>query len=78
MKTAISIPDPIFQEAEQLAKKLGMSRSELFTRAVAAFLEEKRQENITARLNKLYEKEPSQLDPVIARIQFASLPEDEW
>ena len=78
MKTAISIPDPIFQEAEQLAKKLGMSRSELFTRAVAAFLEEKRQENITARLNDLYEKEPSQLDPVIARIQFASLPEDEW
>ena len=78
MKTAISIPDPIFQEAEQLAQKLGMSRSELFTRAVAAFLEEKRQENITARLNELYEKEPSQLDPVIARIQFASLPEDEW
>ena len=78
MKTAISIPDPIFQEAEQLAKRLGMSRSELFTRAVAAFLEEKRQENITARLNDLYEKEPSQLDPVIARIQFASLPEDEW
>ena len=78
MKTAISIPDPIFQEAEQLAQKLGMSRSELFTRAVVAFLEEKRQENITARLNKLYEKEPSQLDPVIAQIQFASLPEDEW
>lgn len=78
MKTAISIPDPIFQEAEQLAQKLGMSRSELFTRAVAAFIEEKRQENITARLNELYEKEPSQLDPVIARIQFASLPEDEW
>ena len=78
MKTAISIPDPIFQEAEQLAQKLGMSRSELFTRAVTAFLKEKRQENITARLNELYEKEPSQLDPVIAQIQFASLPEDEW
>jgi len=78
MKTAISIPDPIFQEAEQLAQKLGLSRSELFTRAVVAFLKEKRQENITARLNELYENEPSQLDPLIARIQFASLPEDEW
>ena len=78
MKTVISILDPIFQEAEQQVQKLGMSRSELHTRAVVVFLEEQRQENITARLNELYEKEPSQLDPVIAQIQFASLPEDEW
>lgn len=38
MKTAISIPDDVFRRAEVLAKRLGMSRSELFTRAAVEFL----------------------------------------
>ena len=39
MKTAISIPDPIFQAAEEAAARLSMSRSQLYTKAVAAFVE---------------------------------------
>jgi hypothetical protein len=38
MKTAISIPDEVFEQAERAAKRLGMSRSELFTRAAIEFL----------------------------------------
>lgn len=38
MKTAISIPTPIFREAERAAKRLGVSRSEFFTRAVQRLL----------------------------------------
>ena len=38
MKTAISIPDDLFAEAEGLAERLGMSRSEMFARALRAFL----------------------------------------
>jgi hypothetical protein len=38
MKTAISIPDEVFEEAEATAAQLGMSRSEFFTRAVKAYL----------------------------------------
>jgi len=37
MKTAISIPDPIFQSAEIMAHHLAISRSELFTRAISEF-----------------------------------------
>ncbi|MEM6753148.1 MAG: ChpI protein, partial [Cyanobacteria bacterium P01_C01_bin.38] len=33
MKTAISIPDPLFEAAEQFAKRLGLSRSELYAMA---------------------------------------------
>lgn len=33
MKTAISLPDSVFEEAEALAQKLGLSRSELYTNA---------------------------------------------
>jgi metal-responsive CopG/Arc/MetJ family transcriptional regulator len=39
MKAAISIPDDIFVSAEKMAKKLGIPRSRLFTRAMEEFLE---------------------------------------
>lgn len=38
VKTAISIPDQVFQQAERAAKRLGLSRSEFFTLAVKAYL----------------------------------------
>ena len=34
MKTAVSIPDHVFDAAERLAEKLGISRSELYQRAL--------------------------------------------
>lgn len=47
MKTAISVPDDVFEQAEKAAKRLGLSRSELFTRAVRAFLATRAEQNIT-------------------------------
>lgn len=38
MKTAISIPDDIFEEAERLARRLGKSRSELYRDALAEYV----------------------------------------
>lgn len=40
VKTAISVPDDIFRRATRYAKRLGISRSELFTRAVEQFIQE--------------------------------------
>ncbi|MEQ9238858.1 MAG: hypothetical protein RIG66_32775 [Coleofasciculus sp. E2-BRE-01] len=37
MKTAVSIPDPIFEAAEAMSKRLGLSRSELYARALQAY-----------------------------------------
>ncbi len=78
MKTAISIPDSLFEEAEETAKRQGMSRSELYVKAVKTFLAELRKENITQQLNEVYAEEPSELDDVIARMQWASIPEEQW
>ena len=39
MKTAISIPDEVFEAADRTAKKLGVSRSELYATAVHEFIE---------------------------------------
>ena len=78
MKTAISIPDSLFEEAEETAKRLGMSRSELYAKAVKTYLAAIRKENITQQLNEVYAEEPSELDDVIARMQWASIPEEQW
>jgi metal-responsive CopG/Arc/MetJ family transcriptional regulator len=46
MKTAISIPDRVFKEAEQTARRLKMSRSELYRTALEAFLAANRDRDV--------------------------------
>lgn len=78
MKIAVSIPDSLFQNAERLTKRLGVSRSELYQRALAQFLERHQNHSVTAALNAVYEDDPaaSRLDPVLAALQNATLPRD--
>lgn len=79
MKTAISIPDDLFRAAERAAKRLGLSRSELYQRAVAYFLERQSDTLVTDALNEIYgSEEPSGLDPVLERMQRESLPREDW
>jgi len=78
MKTAISIPEPIFEEAEGLAKRLGMSRSELYVTVVAQFVEAHREEAIIAALNEVYAENDSGVDPVLNQLQWLALPHEEW
>ena len=54
MKTAISIPDEVFEQAERYAKKLGVSRSELFTRAMRGFLDEQRAQQVRASYDRAF------------------------
>jgi len=76
MKTAVSIPDDVFRAAEATARRNRMSRSRLFTEALRMFLEVHGERGVTERLDQVYERASSNLDPVLARMQWASLPED--
>jgi metal-responsive CopG/Arc/MetJ family transcriptional regulator len=78
MKTAISLPDPVFEEAESLARQLGISRSELYTNALKVYLRKYNRDKILNKLNQIYSEESSELDPVLAKIQFMSLPSENW
>ena len=78
MKTAISIPDEVFSLAEVFARRRKMSRSALFTVAVAEYVQQHRAEDVTRKLNEVYAKEDSSLDPVLERLQAAALPREEW
>ena len=78
MKTAISLPDSLFAEAEQAAERLRMSRSKLYATAIAQFLKQHGSRAVTERLNEVYAEEKSQLDPVLHALQLRSLPHEDW
>ena len=80
MKTAISIPDSVFAEAEDLARERGMSRSELYAKAVAQYVKAERVVGVRERLDELYKGHPeeSALDPAIETLQARSLPIEKW
>ena len=78
MKTAISIPDKLFNAADQYAKSHGFSRSHLYAKALSHFLEQQPQKHITDQLNKVYDKKSSSLNKQISAIQFQSLENEKW
>ena len=62
MKTAISLPDATFRRADAVARRLGLSRSELYVKALEAYLGPPTDDEITARLDDVYANVPSTLD----------------
>jgi hypothetical protein len=80
MKTAISIPDPVFEAAERLARRLGKSRSQLYSDAVAHYLEQHPSDAVTERLNDVLDTEPEAdaLDPVLDALQLEVLRRERW
>lgn len=78
MKTAVSLPDDLFRMAEAAARRLRVSRSKLYATAVAEFLERRQGAAVTAKLNEVYSRRPSRLDPALQRAQVESLKKDAW
>ena len=77
MKTAISIPNSVYEAAQRLAARLGISRSELYARAVETFVKRHENENLTSRINQVCAKIDTSIDPALRDAQGASLREDE-
>ena len=74
MKTAVSIPDDVFDEAEELARRSNITRSELYANALRALLAQDR--NITARLDEIYRKETP--DPAFTAAARRTFINTEW
>ena len=78
MKTAISMPDDVFTRAQEFARRRKMSRSALITEAVDEYLQHHREDDVTRKLDEVYAREESGVDAVFARLQWLSLPKEEW
>ena len=73
MKVAVSIPDAVFEAAEELATHRRCSRSSLYAQALELLLAEANGDDVTARLDAVYAGEPSSLDPAMRAAQERTL-----
>ena len=77
MKTAISIPDSIFDAAERTSKRLGISRSRLYSMAVERLVAQESSRGVREALDAVYAKADSRVDRRLAAMQTASVATDE-
>ncbi|MGH8117223.1 MAG: ribbon-helix-helix protein, CopG family [Rhodanobacteraceae bacterium] len=78
MKVAVSVPDPVFDAAERLAKARRVPRSQVFSEALEEYVARHGGSAITAKLDAVYGGVASSLDPVLASAQYASLGHEAW
>ena len=78
MKTAISIPDDVFAEADRLAQKLNQSRSQLYSRAVREYVARHSTDDVTTALDALYTQESSSDDEFATSAGTRTLERSEW
>ncbi len=77
MKTAISIPDDVFEDAERLALRLGHSRSKLFIRALREFVVRHEPDHVAAALDAVVAEEPT-VDAFLERAGRRVVERTEW
>ena len=78
MKTAVSVPDDVFEEAEHLAKHLKISRSQLYQRALGEFVARHSPEAITDTLDQVCAEVDTASEPFVAAAARRTLARVQW
>lgn len=81
MKTAISVPDEVFNEAESRAAELGISRSEFFARAARQYLDKLADASLTQQIDTAIDAagadDSGQAAAAAGRV-FLAAADDDW
>lgn len=78
MKTAVSIPDDLFRQADELASQLGKSRSELYREALADYVSRREPGAVTRALNALNDQISAESDDLAVQTARRTLERSEW
>lgn len=78
MKTAISLPDELFREADKLARKLGISRSELFRKALEDYIAVHDADQIREALDRVIADVGNSGNEFVRRAAAKILTNTEW
>jgi metal-responsive CopG/Arc/MetJ family transcriptional regulator len=78
MKVAVSIPDPLFEEAERVSQRLRIPRSQLYSRALQAFVRQHSGEEVTARMNAALERVGAAKDPGWENLGLEVIRREKW
>lgn len=77
MKTAVSIPDDVFQQVEKIARRTRKSRSEVFSAALREYVARHAPDEVTEALNRVCE-EVEQTEEFVAEASRRVLERVEW
>lgn len=78
MKVAVSIPDEVFGEAERVARQLKVSRSKLYARALAEFVDRRSEDSVTAAVNAVVDEVGTEPDAFAKAAARRALERVEW
>jgi antitoxin component of RelBE/YafQ-DinJ toxin-antitoxin module len=78
MKTAISIDDRIYRNAEDAVVRMGLTRSKLYTLAIEEYLHNHEADTITERLNQYYKDHKTVLDDDIKQAAYELFSREDW
>jgi hypothetical protein len=78
MKTAVSIPDPVFDAAERLARRLRTSRSRLYARALAEFIARNDPDQVTRSYDRVMDAVGEDVDGFVGAASSRRLRQVEW
>jgi len=78
MKTAVSIPDDVFEEAERLAAELQTSRSQLYSRALQEFVTRHAPDRLTEAMNRVVDEVGGGVDEFSRRAARRVLEQVDW
>ena len=78
MKTAVSLPDAVFERAERLATRLGKSRSELYRDALALYLAAHDDDEVTAAMDRVVDAVGPGVDAFVRQTARGLLERERW
>jgi hypothetical protein len=78
MKTAVSIPDDVFEQAEALAQRAKRSRSDVYARALSEYLARHAPDRVTEAMNRVLDELDEPLDKFTSRAARRTLDRTEW
>ncbi len=78
MKTAVSLPDEVFDQAERLARRLKKSRSQLYREAVAEYVARHDLDAVTSAMNDVAKKVDTHSDAFVSAAARRLLVRSEW
>jgi predicted transcriptional regulator len=78
MKTAVSIPDNLFQRAEDLARKLGKSRSQIYREALTEYVLRRDPQSVTSALDEIVDQTGGETDRWLDEAARRALERSEW
>ena len=78
MKTAVSLPDDVFREAERQARRTRKSRSQLYAEALAEYLARHAPDEVTQAMNGVVDQLKEPTDPFVSAAARRVLEGSEW